>query len=81
MPFIAMLSAQSLAATLTLGVDAESLGQALQQAQSGDIIMVPAGTWPACVSSDKDVTIKGMGHSRTVIDGQGQCGTKTSCCS
>ena len=54
-------------ADITVGVDYESLSEALEHAELGDTIRVPAGVYPAGVSVDKQVTIVGEGEESVLL--------------
>ena len=56
-------------ADITVGVDYESLNEAIENAKVGDTIRIPAGVYPAGVSVDKRVTIIGEGDSVLLANG------------
>jgi predicted outer membrane repeat protein len=75
------LTTQSLAATLTVGPsgDYATLGDALDDANDGDVIELEAGTFDGGVSlSALDVTIRGAGAGSTTIVGGSPVITATS---
>jgi nitrous oxidase accessory protein len=58
--------APSGAALIRVGTDAAGVAEAVAVARAGDIVEVPAGTWPGPVHIDKSITLRGAGG---VIDG------------
>jgi len=52
---------------ITVGVDYESLQDAVEHAEIGETIRVPAGVYPAGVSLDKQVTIVGEGADSVLL--------------
>lgn len=54
-------------ADITVGVDYESLNEALENAEVGETIQIPAGVFPAGVSVDKQVTIIGEGEESVLL--------------
>jgi len=55
------------AETWVVGEQGRSLAATLAAAQDGDVVEVPAGTWPGHVRIEKQITLRGEG----VIDGGG----------
>lgn len=62
------LSAPADSAVLRLGRDAPGLQAALDRAQAGDVIEIPAGHWPGTARIDKPVSLRGLGGT---LDGGG----------
>ena len=66
---IPLLLARSVsAATLTVGVDADSIQAAIDLAADGDVIEVPAGTWGEAIDfGSKSLTVRGAGTGVTIL--------------
>ena len=59
--FLLML-AQATAATLLVGVDADTIQETIDLAADGDVIEIPAGTWTEAIDfGDRSITIRGVG--------------------
>ena len=71
--FLAVLAAWTTpgarAAVVRVGVDAEGVQAAIDAAANGDVVEVPAGTWPGPVTVDKAIILRGVGGG---IDGGGR---------
>jgi hypothetical protein len=57
--------------TITVGIDAVSIQDAVNKAVDCDTIIVPAGTYNELVLISKSITIIGKGNEATIIDGTG----------
>ena len=57
------------AATLSVGDDGRGVQETIDAASDGDVVEVPAGTWPAHAVVNKRVTLRGTGG---VLDGGGE---------
>jgi nitrous oxidase accessory protein len=55
-------------AVLRLGVDAQTLAEAVAAAQDGDEVVIPPGRWPGTVRLERAITLRGAGGT---VDGGG----------
>jgi nitrous oxidase accessory protein len=67
--FSALAALPARAAVVRVGVDAPDVQAAVDAAASGDVVEVPAGSWPGPVTIDKAIILRGTGGA---IDGGGR---------